>query len=226
MAQTSYTDGSAVVHPTTATNLCNSAIYAVEDWSRTKGANQTTALGALGEHIGSDTRSGAISGSFTAVYADIDDALPSDAQTVLPGHIFSIAGMYVVAGAVSEAFKSSEALKFTVPFVQVVSPVITSLLSSEYSQGKAFTHASGSTYTSAAQTVVNTRAGATGSYSLRTCVRTGGTVPANCTINSTTGVITYTTPVAGSYSFDVVYTETLAGKPTLKGFSTDYLTIT
>lgn len=226
MPQTTYTDGGNVVHPTSALNICNSQPYAVEDYSIAKGATQTTTLGAFGEHLGSDTRAGAVSGSFTALYANADDGAPTSAATVLPGHVFSMAGMYVIAGAVTEAYKTGDACKYSVPFVQAVNPIISSLLSSAYGQGKAVTHASGSTHTSSAQTVVNKRTGATGTYSLRTGVRTGGTVPANCTINSTTGIITYTTPVIGSYSFDVVYTETLAGQPTLKGFATYYLTVT
>ena len=226
MPQTTYTDGASTVHPTSALNICNSQTYAVEDYSIAKGATQTVTSGAFGEHLGSDTRSGAITGSFTALYATALDGAPTSSATVLPGHVFSMAGMYVIAGAVSEAYKAGDGCKYSVPFVQAVNPIISSLLSSSLSQGKSVTHASGSTHTSSAQTVVNTRAGATGTYSLRTGVRTAGTVPANCTINSSTGIITYPTPVVGSYSFDVVYTETKAGEPTLQGFSTYYLRVT
>lgn len=217
--QPKYSDGKGTFSPSTAVNKCNGYTYTVDDVSRASGAEQKSIKDALGKHIGSSTYMGEVSGNMTVTYADSNYAALTNDHNVNPSQVFLWNGVYIVAGAVSVPFKSMEVLKASFPFIQVVCPIITSLLSPEYSQGKKVTISAGGGAYALANTVANTRTGATVTWA-------ASDMPSGMTINASTGAIAWATPVAGTYNIEVAALDVLSGEEDRTGFSTLHLTVT
>lgn len=170
------------------------------------------------EGIGSSTFAGHEKGSIVFKLNDARRKLPK------PGYVLQLnrgdgkGDLYYIAGQPGPSYQKNNTIQSSVSVIRAVNPVITSLLSETLGQHKSATATDASTYT-LANTVVNTRSGATVTWSL-------DGAPTDMSINSSTGEITYTTPVVGSYEVTVICTDTLAGYEPRVGFGKLFLEIT
>lgn len=178
---------------------------------------------ADGSPLGSDTREGFLKGAINLQLTKVTHAIPR------PGHIIHLdigdGDEYYIAGKFGRARTRNDIIKGALQVKRAYNPIVTSLLSSAYGQRKALTQAAGalSGSLSAAQTAVNTRTGATVTYSL--AAMPGYSVPAWLSINSSTGALSGTA-VAGSWELRIICTDVLSGEETRAGFGVLAMTIT
>jgi len=172
---------------------------------------------ADGSHLGSDTRTGPLSGSISLQKNLASYKFPK------PGHIVHLArgndDFYLISGKAGRSFTRNEISKGSFDVLQAINPIIASLLTELYGGRYLLAQAHATAIPAAltaAQVLVNTRAGSTIAYSL--AASPGSTVPSYLAIDGTTGAMTFTAPTAGTYEVDVVVTETLANQPTRTGF--------
>lgn len=171
-------------------------------------------MGPDGDPLGSDTREGFEKG---AINLQLDSTLHSVAR---PGHIIHLdigeGAEYFIAAKFGRARTRNDIVKGSLQVKKAINPVVTSLLTAAYGQGKRHTQAAGALAGAVlTTTVVNTRAGATLGYELKAAP--GSAVPGWLSINAATGVIAGLA-VVGSWEVDVVVTDTLAGFATRVGF--------
>ena len=179
---------------------------------------------ADGSPIGGDTREGHEKGAINLQLTNADDTIAR------PGHVIQLAigaatDGYYRAGKFGRARTRNDIVKGSLQVTKLYNPVIVTFLTAAYGQRKTYSQAAGAlsgTLTSAL-TTVNTRTGSTLAYALAAVP--GFALPGWLTCNATTGACTGTA-VAGSFEFDVVCTDTLAGEETRKGFGRVALTIT
>lgn len=176
---------------------------------------------ADGSPLGSDTREGFMKG---AINLQLNQASHAIAR---PGHIIHLdigdGDEYYIAGKFGRARTRNEVVKGSLQVKRAYNPIVTSLLSEAYGQRKTFTQAAGELSVATSHTVVNTRDGATVTWSL--AAASGSEVPGWLSINPSTGALSGTA-VAGSWEIHVVVTDTLTGEETRTGFGILSLTIT
>jgi hypothetical protein len=172
-----------------------------------------------GSPLGSDTRQGFEKGPLSITCSKASHKLPQ------PGHIihcdFGEGDEYFVAGKPGRQRERNNVKKAQFQVAKCYNPIITSLLTEAYGSRKTATQVAGAL--SMANTVVNTRTGGTGVWSL--AAAPGYTVPAWLTISSTTGALSGTA-VAGSFELYIIYTETVTGEESRSGFGQLSLTVT
>lgn len=165
-----------------------------------------------GQMLGSHTQAtGRFKGNVDFQLVGASDAVPR------PGDIQLFrGGYYKVAGAIGPKRTKNKAVMVSVPLENVLNPLITTCITSN---GQIFTDtfaSGGSSYTKTFASA-NTRTGATKAWSIEawTDEYPAATVPSGMTINASTGVLTYTTPAAGTYYIKVKLSDTAAaGVPT------------
>jgi hypothetical protein len=178
---------------------------------------------ADGSPLGSDTREGFLKG---AINIQLTKASHSVAR---PGHIIHVSigdgEEYYIAGKFGRARTRNDIVKGALQVKRAYNPILTTLLSEAFGQRKAFTQAAGALAgtLAAAQTVVNTRTGASLAYAVAGAP--GYTVPAWLTCNATTGALSGNA-VAGAWDLVITCTDTLAGEETRVGFGVMAMTIT
>lgn len=174
---------------------------------------------ADGSPLGSDTREGFEKGNISVVFNKVTAKPPR------PGYIlgcdFGDGMEYYVVGKPGRSRERNQTKKAQFQVTRCYNPIVTSCLSEAYGSRKAVTIAAGAV--NITNTVVNTRTGGTGTWSLEAAP--GYTVPAWLTINGSTGALSGTA-VAGSWELYVVYTETLTGEETRKAAGILALTVT
>jgi hypothetical protein len=216
-----FLDGASSVSTTYVTCLNDSnlvLLYAGD--GITEGAVHNAHAMPSGEGLGSHTQAtGIYEGPLNLQLANPDDVLR-------PGYVLAHGSRYyVITGPIGEKREKSKVVMIAPPVRSVLNPIVSSLLST-LGQAKAATVAGADG--TVANAVVNTRAGATGAWALSAWSDeyTSATVPAEITINASSGLITCASAGAGTYYLKVTYTETLTGKPTRKGVGFLILTCT
>lgn len=216
-----FQDGVAAITEGIVSCLNNSVDYLYADDAIGETALHMEHDNPAGEALGSHTQAtGRYKGPMSLQLLEADDLLPR------PGYVLSFRGKYyVISGDIGPALKRNDVIRIKPPVTQAVNPVINSLLSTD-GQVKAASVAGADG--TVANTVVNTRSGATGAWSLSawTSEYPSATVPAEITINSSSGLITCASADAGTYYLKATYTETLTDKPTRKGVGFLVLTCT
>lgn len=187
-------------------------------------ANEKEHADADGAPLGSFTQEGFEKG---AINLQLTKASHSIAR---PGHIVRLdtgAGWeYYIAGKFGRARTRREVVKGALSVKRAYNPIIASLLTSAYGQRTKATQAAGALAApiSTAPTTLNTRSSSTLAYSM--AARPGSAaLPGWLTINATTGALSGTA-VAGTWSIDIICTETLTGEETRVGNGILDLTIT
>jgi len=174
-----------------------------------------------GNPLGSDTREGFEKGAIAYLKVKASYKAPR------PGYIIhldiGLGDEYYVAGKPGQARTRGEQTRGSVAAKRAYNPIVTSLLSEDFGQRKAFTQAAGALSVATAHTVVNTRTGATVTWSLG--ARPGYTVPAWLSVNASTGALSGTA-VAGSWELDLIVTDVLSGQETRVGFGILSLVVT
>jgi hypothetical protein len=178
---------------------------------------------ADGSPLGSDTREGFLKGAINLQLTKVTHSIAR------PGHIIHLSigdgDEYYIAGKFGRARTRNDIVKGALQVKRAYNPILTTLLSEAYGQRKAFTQAAGALAgtLAAAQTVVNTRTGATLAYAVAGAA--GYTVPSWLTCNATTGALSGNA-VAGSWELIITCTDTLAGEESRVGFGVMAMTIT
>lgn len=180
---------------------------------------------ADGSHLGSDTRQGALMGPIAIQKTLASHKLPR------PGHIVRLYRgsdvFYLICGKPGSAAERNNPMKAALDTIAAINPIITTALTEAEGQRYYLTQAAGSFsgVLASALSTVNTRSGSTLAYAIAAAPTAAGLLPTGLSCNASTGAITGTS-VAGTYEFDIIVTETLANKPTRKGFARVYLVIT
>jgi hypothetical protein len=170
-----------------------------------------------GNVIGGSTKTSIRSGSLNCQYDLETDEKDGDPKNVRAAHVWLFRGRYYRGGAVKSKLKRAEAITFSVGVKELQNP-LPNLLSAA-GQVATDTKASGSAYAKNV-TALNVRTGATLSWALEDA-------PSGMVISgTTTGAISWPTPVAGTYTVKVKCTDTLAGERTRVGASYLKLTVT
>lgn len=222
MSDAQYTDGRAGLSELILTNLSNGYTYFGEDFKTSDGADVKIFKDSNGVHIGSDVKKDVFTGSASLTYASLDYSLPTDAHRVGSGQVLNIDGYYFVVGKAETSKAPRDVSKVSVDLTEIVNPIVSSALSST-GNSKTFSKTVGSAYTKN-HTAVNTRVGSTVTWRLA-ATKTGLTIPAGLAIASATGIETWATPAAGTYKYEVICTDTLAGD-VREGYSTVTLVVT
>jgi hypothetical protein len=216
-----FLDGASSVTTTFVTCLNDAALtllYAGD--GITEGAVHNAHAMPSGEGLGSHTQA-------TGMYeGPLNLQLQNATDVVRPGYVLvKGSSYYVVTGPIGEKREKNKVVMIAPPVKSVLNPIISTLLST-LGQVKASTVAGANGTVDC--DVVNTRSGATGAWALSawTDEYPSATVPAEITINTSTGVITCASAAASTYYLKVTYTETLTGKPTRKGVGFLVLTTT
>ncbi len=181
---------------------------------------------STGEHLGGFSGASARKGPLTVLLDDATDPVP------LPGHVVSITkgaitGWYRVEET-SEPMEGKAQVTLTLTLTRMVNPFFTGLLSAD--EGDTFrlelSLATMDPVTTIATNPVNHRDGSVKAYSLEPLGET--TAFPGITIDPATGEISVAvaTAVAGVYELDVLATDTLTNKRTLKGGCRLVVTIT
>lgn len=226
IASPHYTDGNVAILDPVLQDLNYSPVLSLDYLSDSidREAVEQEFADSDGSQLGSDIREGFEKGSISFQYN-----LATDARKVRPGHILLLdrgeGSQYYIAGKPGNAYTRNQMVRGSVAVKRAVCPIITSLLSDTAGQFKSLTQAAGAlTGTpAAAPTVVNTRSGATVTYSLDAAP--GNTVPSWISINSSTGALSGTA-TAGTYELIIVVTDVLAGQIKRVGFGRLQLVIT
>ena len=209
MGQAKHVDGRAVLGANLVQNLCNGRTYTVNKFPVEDGADVTIVRDADDEHIGSDVRSSGLTASFSLISPSVDDQDPGSATAIRNGHVLLHRTRYYAVSKIKIPYELKSAVVISGDATQIVNPIVSDLLSID-GQFKAVTGTTGATF-SRTCTAVNTRAGATLTWSLYNN-------PAGMTINSTTGAISYPTAVAGTYVVDVIVKDVVAGEKDRQGY--------
>lgn len=197
-----YTDGRSITADIVFTNLNNGQLYQGESAKRSKKGQVTKSYTSEGEPSGSQVKSDFKEGSINYTYALATDEDPGSVKAIEIGHIIKYRGEWWEVTDQGADGKKGESLAGTISTLRVENPVFESLLSQE-GDYKIFTKTVGTAW---AQTItaVNTRAGATVTYSLEDA-------PSGMTINASTGAISWPTPTVGTHKFKVICSDVLAG---------------
>lgn len=202
-----FVDGIAAVLDSIISNLNSGVDYLyADDGIGEKGVHERH-VDPAGQKLGSRTQATNIfEGATNFQLLTSADAVPR------PGHIVTLRGNYsVVAGDVSPKRVKNKAVQVTVPLEQILNPVITTCVTS---LGQIFTDTGTSGGGSFTKTFVaaNVRTGATKAWSIEAWTEEypAAVVPVGMTIASSTGIITYTTPGAGTYYIKVKCLDTPA----------------
>ena len=187
----SYQDGLTALSQLTATCLNNGVTYITFDADHSEEGVQKRFSDQNGGALGSDTRVGWKSGTVNMQLALASDVMPR------PSFIFLVDSEYFVAGNIGKKLVSNQEVKFSASVLKVVNPIVTSLLSSD-GQFKALSLVISVSMTSFPNTAVN----GTGTL---TWTATG--LPAGVTISSSTGALTGTPTVAGTYEAKITVTD-------------------
>lgn len=176
---------------------------------------------ADGSPLGSSTREGFEKGAIAY------QKNKASYKTPRPGHIIHLdignGSEYYIAGKPGQSRTRNDMTRGSVNVKRAYNPIVTSLLTEEYGQRKSFTQAAGALSVALSHTAVNTRTGATVTWTL--AAPAGFTVPGWLSINSSSGALSGTS-VAGTFEVNLVVTDVLAGQETRVGFGTCVLVIT
>lgn len=219
MAITTLRDGRAgiSINELIVTNLNNGYTYYSDGNSLNEVVSSKKVTDPTGKIIGGESYSLGFSGSLNLSYKKVAHSLITDQHCIRPYHFFQYRGNYYYpTGNISGDNKAGEAINAKVEVSQVVNPIINNLLSWEGQFLKA-TGSAGATYTKTL-TAVNVPAGYTTAWSIEGA-------PSGMTINATTGVISYPTAIAGTYTVTCVATASKAGEDDLEGVGTLILTV-
>lgn len=197
-----YTDGRAITAEVTFTDLNNLQVYFGEKAKRSKSGQVTKSYTSEGEPAGSQVKGDFKEGSINFTYALSTDEDPGSVKAIEIGHVLKYRSEWWLVTKNDADDTKGAAMAGSLSILRVENPVFEGLLSQE-GDYKAFTKTVGTAWTTT-QVATNTRAGATVTYALEGA-------PAGMTVAASTGVITWTTPVVGTYSFKIVATDALAG---------------
>ncbi len=217
----SFQDGAAAVTSTYVECLNDSNLVALYagDGITEEGIHNAHALPS-GEALGSHTQATGF------VRGPLNLQLQNPSDEYRPGYILKLNSLYYeITGAVGDKREKNKVTMISPPVKKVINPIISTLLST---LGQVLESTKAGASSTLDCDVVNTRAGATGSFALSawTDEYTTAVVPAGMTMASSTGIITLSTVAAGTYYLKVTYTETLTGKPTRKGVGHIIMTVT
>jgi hypothetical protein len=179
---------------------------------------------ADGSPLGSDTREGFEKGAINLCLTKASHTVPR------PAHIIHLSigngSEYYIAGKFGRARTRNDVTKGALAVKRSYNPIIVNLLTSAFGQRKALTQAAGALAgeLAAAPTVVNTRTGATLSYTMAAAAGSAA-LPGWLSINASTGALSGTA-VAGTWTIDIICTDTLATEETRSGFGRMVMTIT
>lgn len=174
---------------------------------------------ADGEPLGSSTFTGHTKGTITYKLDKASYKTPQPGFTLKLNRGDGKGDIYLKCGQAGPTYQRNNVVQGSMAVTKVVNPIILTLLSEALGQHKAVSIAAVSGAYSLTCEAVNVRSGATKAWSLENA-------PSGMSINSSTGEITWATPVAGSYEVTVKVTDTLSGSPTLTGFAKLFLTVT
>lgn len=183
-----------------------------------------------GEHVGGFSGASARKGSLTILLDDAADKIPLPGmviELVKAGAAAPVSSYYRVDEA-DEPMEGKQQVTVTLTVTRLVHPFFTGILSEDEGDTKRVTYSIATMGTTETITAapVNHRTGSTKAYSLLALNDT--TTFPGIEINASTGVITITkaSVAAGVYEVDVLATDTLANKRTLKGGCKLVVTIT
>lgn len=202
----SFDAGTAAVLDSILSNL-NSGVdflYA-DDGIGEKGMHERH-VDPAGQKLGSRTQAtNILEGPVNFQLINADDTLPRPSNVIL-----FRGNYYVISGDIGPKREKNKAIRVSVPLEQILGPVLTTCLAA-IGQILVETFASGGTYTKTIA-VANVRTGATKAWSLEawTAEYPTATVPAGMTIGASTGIISYVTPVAGTYYIKIKCKDTAA----------------
>lgn len=184
-------------------DISNGFAYYSDDCSVKELIDSTTVTHPSGRNIGGISEHKGWGGSATMQYDQLDYVDETSAHMVRGCHVLKYRNRYYrIMGDIEVTMKKGSGVTFKVALEGWYNPIISSLLSG-VGKCASKTGVVGTAF-SLANTVLNTRTGAVITWAI-----SGG--PDGMTINASTGAITWTTPVAGTYAVDVTVTDTLAG---------------
>lgn len=188
----SYADGLTAITDLAAVCLNNGKTYICFDGDPSESAEQKKFVNQNGNLLGSVTNVGPEEGTLNLQLALVSDPLPR------PGFIFSFRGKYYVAGKVSPKYVQNGEVKFSVGVLICANPVISTLLSTD-GQLKTVALSNGAPMTQIDCEAVNAAAGS------QTWAATN--LPTGVTINVSTGIISGTPSVTGTFNITVTCTD-------------------
>lgn len=212
-----FNDGINADLTLTARNLNLGVDYVAPDADIDESVIETDVADVDGNIIGGSSSTSIRTGTLNCQYDLETDEKDGDPKNVRSAHVWLFRGRYYRGGAVKTKLKRKETITFSLGVKELQNP-LPNLLSAA-GQFATDTKASGSAYNKNV-TAVNTRTGCTLSWALEDA-------PSGMVISgTTTGAISWPTPVAGTYTVKVKCTDTLNGERTRVGFSRLKLTVT
>ena len=206
-----YIDGDQAAAAASMSVYCynNGQTYASDSADPSPTVVRTETLNSNGQVTGSTNYINQRVGTINLTYDSIDDELDGATKQLLPTYVVSFRGRFYVLGNVSNPITKGEATTVAAEVSELQNPMIPELLST-LGQQKLWTFAAGALPETFALAAVNTRTGATVTYTLENWDSPGDAAPEGFTIDSGNGDVTAASPAAaGTYDLKVVAADTV-----------------